>query len=128
MSGVSVAQAREVGYNETMKLLVSLVVNVLTLMIVTSILPGFVIADWWTALVAAVVIGVINTFIKPVLLLLTLPLTIVTLGIFALILNVALLLAAAALVPGFSIDGLLTALLASILISLVSSFLGSLAR
>lgn len=111
-----------------MKLLVSLVVNILTLMIVTSILPGFVIADWWTALVAAVVIGVINTFIKPVLLFLTLPLTIVTLGIFALILNVALLMAAAALVPGFSIDGLVTALLASILISLVSSFLGSLAR
>lgn len=111
-----------------MKLLVNLVVNVLALMIVTSILPGFVIADWWTALVAAVVIGVINTFIKPVLLFLTLPLTIITLGVFALVINVTLLLAAAALVPGFTVDGFFTAFLASILISLVSSFLGSLAR
>jgi len=111
-----------------MKLLINLIVNVLTLMIVATILPGFVVADWTAAFVAAVVIGVINTFIRPVLLFLTLPLTIVTLGLFALILNVVLLMAAAAIVPGLSIDGWLTALLASILISLVSSFLGSLVK
>lgn len=111
-----------------MKLLINLVVNVLTLMIVATILPGFVVADWTAAFVAAVVIGVINTFIRPVLLFLTLPLTIVTLGLFALVINVALLLGAAAIVPGLSIDGILTAFLASILISLVSSFLGSLVK
>ena len=110
-----------------MKFLVRLVINILTLMIVASLLPGVVVADWWAALVAAVVIGVINTFLKPIILLLTLPLSIVTLGLFALLVNVLLLMLAAYLVPGFTIDGLLTALLASILISLVSSFLGKLA-
>ena len=110
-----------------MKLFVNLVVNILTLMIVATVLPGFVVSGWWAVLVAAVAIGVINTFLKPVLLLLTLPLSIITLGIFALVLNVFLLMLAAQVVPGFSIDSFLTAFLASILISLVSAFLGRLA-
>jgi len=109
-----------------MKFLVRLIINVLTLMIVATLLPGVVIANWWAALAAAAVIGVINTFLRPIILLLTLPLSIVTLGLFAILVNVLLLMLAAYLVPGFVIDGLLTALLASILISLVSSFLGRL--
>jgi len=110
------------------KLLVNLVVNILTLMIVAAILPGFVIADWWTAVVAAVAFGVVNTFLKPVLFWLTLPLTLLTLGLFTLFINMALLMLTAAVVSGFTVSGWGTALLASILISLVSSFFGRLVR
>lgn len=111
-----------------MKLLVPLLINVLTLMIVATIVPGFTISDWWTAIVAAVIFGAINTFLKPVLLFLTLPLTVVTLGLFALVINVVLLKLTASLVPGFAIESWGTAFLASLLISLVSAFLGRLAR
>lgn len=110
------------------KLIGKLLVNILTLLVVAYILPGFVIADLMAALVAAIVIGVINTFLKPVLLVITLPLTIMTFGLFALVVNVVLLLLAAQIVPGFSIDGFLTAVLASILLTLVSSFLNLLVR
>ena len=125
---ISVAQARGFVYNEIVKLLVNLVVNILTLMIVAAILPGFVIADWWTAVVAAVAFGVVNTFLKPVLFWLTLPLTLLTLGLFTLFINMALLMLTAAVVSGFTVSGWGTALLASILISLVSSFFGRLVR
>ena len=111
-----------------MKLLIRLTINILTLMIVATILPGFVIVDWWAALTAAVIIGLINTFLRPLILILTLPLTLITFGLFALIINVLLLQMAAVIVPGFTIDSWLTAFLASVLISLVSSFLGILAK
>lgn len=106
-----------------MRWLVKILINVLALMVVATILPGFRIESWWVAVVAAIVIGLINTFLKPVLRIITLPITILSLGIFALILNVLLLLLAAAVVPGFNIDGLVTALIASILLAIISGFL-----
>jgi len=111
-----------------MKLITRLLINILSLLIVSYIIPGFDITNLTTAAVAAVVIGIVNTFIKPILLIITLPITIITFGIFALILNVLMLMLAAAITPGFHIDGFFTALLASILLSLVSSFLNALLR
>ncbi|HNT30493.1 MAG TPA: phage holin family protein [bacterium] len=69
------------------------------------LLPGVSVDSYLTALVVAVVLAVINTFIKPLLVLLTLPLTILSLGIFYLVLNVLLLQAASSLVSGFHLDG-----------------------
>lgn len=110
-----------------MKLLVRLIINVLTLLIVAYIVPGFEIADIWTATVAAVVIGLVNTFLRPLLLLITLPITLVTFGVFAFVINILLLMLSAIIVPGFQIDGFFTAAVSSVVLSLVSWFLHRLA-
>jgi putative membrane protein len=77
------------------------------------------------AIILAVVLGIINTFIKPVLSLLTLPLTIVTLGLFSLVLNAVMIILASKIVPGFSIVGFWPALWFSIVLSLVNAFFGT---
>ena len=111
-----------------MKLIIRLVINVLALLIVEYIIPGFHLASIWTAVVAAVIIGVVNTFIKPILQLVTLPISILTLGLSAFLLNVFLLWSVTLLVPGFTIDSFMTALIASILLTLITWFLHKLAN
>lgn len=102
--------------------------TVISLLIITYILPGFRIENWAAALVAAVIIGVINVFVKPVLSILTLPLTFLTFGIFSLILNALLLWLAAAITPGFFINGFFTAFIGSLLLSLFNSFIRMLVK
>lgn len=111
-----------------MKLFGFLLINVLALLITAYLVPGFVIANYQAAIVAAIVIGVINTFIKPVVQLIALPITFVTLGLFSIVINIAFLFLAAQLTPGFDINGVIPALLGSIVLSLVSSFLGMLTK
>ncbi len=84
------------------------------------ITPGISIENFTTALIAAVLIALINTFIKPVLLLLTLPINILTLGIFTLVINALLFMFVAYLVPGIEVSNFLSALLCSLLISIFS--------
>ena len=110
-----------------MKLLIRLAINVFALFIVTKIVPGFILADLTSAVVAAVVIGVVNTFIRPILQLIALPVTILTFGLAAVFINVALLYLTSMVVPGFEIANFATAILASIVLSLVSWFLNKLA-
>jgi putative membrane protein len=110
-----------------MKLLIKLAVNVLSLLVVAYLIPGFILQDFMAAIVAAVVIGVINTFIKPVLQIIALPISILTFGVAAFLINVFLLWFTSYLVPGFEITNFLTAVIASITLSLVSWFLEKLA-
>jgi putative membrane protein len=109
-------------------LLAHLIINVFTLMVVEYIVPGFKFADIYAALMAAVVIGVVNTFIRPVLQIIALPISILTLGVFAFLINVALLWSVSKIVPGFTIESFSTAIIASILMALVSWFLHKLAK
>jgi putative membrane protein len=108
-------------------IILRLAVNVFALYVVDYLVPGFSLAGFWTAVVAAVVIGIINTFIKPIVQLIALPVSIITFGIVAFLINVLLLWLAASVVPGFTIDTFLTAVIASLVLSLVSWFLHSLA-
>jgi putative membrane protein len=110
-----------------MKLLVRLAINAFALLIVEYLVPGFVLTDVRATIVAAVVIGVVNTFIKPILQIIALPISIITFGIGAFLINVLLLWLVSFLVPGFEIDNFLTAVIASIVLSLVSWFLHKLA-
>lgn len=110
-----------------MKLLVRIGVNMLALVVVAYIIPGFVIEDFLALLISAIVIGVINTFIRPIIQILALPISIITFGLFALIINTGLLWFASWIVPGFGIDSFLTAFVSSILLSLTSWFLGKIA-
>ena len=111
-----------------MGLLMNLLINTLALVAVSYIVPGFHVSDLQAAIVAAIVIGVINTFIRPIVQLIALPISFLTLGLFAFIVNVFLLMLAAYIVPGFDIDGFLTAIIASIVLALVSAFLHKLAK
>lgn len=95
--------------------------SVLAILIAAYLLPG-VTVTLVGAIVLAVVLGIINVFIKPVLRILTLPLTIVTLGLFSLVLNALLILLAAAIVPGFDVIGFWSAFFFAIIVSLVNAF------
>jgi putative membrane protein len=111
-----------------MHLLISLVLNSLALIITDYIVPGFTLADYTTAVLAAIVLAVINTFIKPILLFLTFPLTIVTLGLFIFVINAVILYLAALVVPDVQIDGFLPAILAAVVLSVISTILSMLAK
>lgn len=91
-----------------------------TMLLLTRVLHGFVVTGWGPALWAAFWLALLNTLLKPLLVLLTLPLTILTLGLFLLVLNGLMLWLAARLVDGFSIPGgFSTTILASIVLSIV---------
>ena len=89
------------------------------MLILSRVLPGFYVAGWVPALIGSVVLAAINAVLKPILFVLTLPFTIITLGLFLLVLNAFCLWLAQRLVPGFEIHGVLTLLLASILLAVV---------
>lgn len=106
-----------------MKFLLKIAFNAIALYVVAFIIPGFDFDSYVSLFVAAIIMGVVNTFIKPILQILFLPVSIVTLGIFALLINVILLWGVSYLVPGFYIASFLTAVYGSLALSLVSLFL-----
>lgn len=102
--------------------------NALALYIVASIVPGIHLSNFTSALLAVVLMGLVNTFIKPVLFLLTLPITVLTLGIFSLVLNALMLMLAGSVIAGFSVSGFGAAFVGSILLSIVTMVLHALIR
>ena len=100
--------------------LVNWLLSALSLVIVAHVIPGFQVSGLAAALIAALVIGFVNGTIGLLLKILTFPLTIITLGIFWIVINALMLKLAAALVPGFRIQGFLPAFLGSIVLSLVN--------
>ena len=92
----------------------------LIIMFVGWLIPGITVENFLTAMIAAVVIALINAFIKPLIMMLTLPINILTLGIFTLVINALLFMFATYLVPGIEVNGFLSALIGSILISVFS--------
>lgn len=110
-----------------MKFIVRLAINVFALFVVEYLVPGFHLASIWTGVVAAIAIGLVNTIIRPILQLIALPLSILTFGITAFLINVLLLWGTSKIVPGFIIDSFTTALISAVVLSLVSWFLHKLA-
>jgi putative membrane protein len=97
-------------------------------LIAAYILPGVAIADVKTALLVALVLALLNTFVKPILIILTIPVTVVTLGLFLLVINILIIKWTDSLVPGFEVDGWLAALLFSLVVSGVNAFFSALAK
>jgi putative membrane protein len=95
------------------------VVMAAAMLALSRILPGFRVDGWIPAIFAAIVLAVVNTLIKPVLFLLTLPLTVITLGLFLLVLNAIMLWLTALIVPGFRVSGAGTTLIASLILAAV---------
>lgn len=103
-----------------MRLLFHWLLSALALLAAAYLVDGFEIAGFGTALIAAVAVGLVNGSLGALLKFLTFPLTVVTLGIFWIVVNAAMLKVAAALVPGFVIRGFLPAILAAIVLSLLN--------
>jgi putative membrane protein len=102
------------------RLLVRWLLCALALVLIAKIVPG-IHATFGVALVAALVIGLINVFLRPIFVLLTLPITLITFGLFVLVINAALFALAAWLVPGFTVHGFAAALVGSILYAVASA-------
>ena len=102
------------------KLLAVWIVNALALLALPYVVPSIQVAGLGTALLVAVVLGLINTLLRPLLILLTLPVTLLTLGLFIFIINAFLFQFAGNLVAGFNVGGFTSALLGSIAYSLIS--------
>lgn len=107
-------------------LLLHWLISAISLLIVAYIIPGIKVDGLGTALIASIVIGLVNATIGFFLKLITLPLTILTLGIFWFVINALMLELASALVPGFVVQGFWSAFFGAIVLSLVSTFLRSL--
>ncbi len=99
------------------------VATALAIGVAAQVLPGIQVDGLWAASVAALLLGLVNVTLRPILLLLTLPLTVVTLGLFALVVNGAMLALVASVVKGVHVAGFGSAVLGAILISLVGSLL-----
>lgn len=102
-----------------MTTLINWILSAIAIMVAAYVLPGVSVSGFVTALVLAVVLGAINMLVRPVLLLLTLPITVVTLGLFTLVINAGLIMLAAAVVPGFAVAGFWWALLFGVVLSIV---------
>ena len=105
------------------RLLVNWLISALSLVIVANVIPGFQLSGFGAALIAAIVVGFVNGTLGFILKLITFPLSIITLGLFWFVINALMLKLAAALVPGFRIDGFLPAFLGAIVLSLVNMVL-----
>ncbi len=107
-----------------MKLLTSLLINGLAVFIVANILPGVEITSYLSAIIVAVLLGFANTFIRPIITILTLPITILTLGLFLIIINGGMVQIVDYILGGFAVDGLVWAVIFSIAISFFNLLFG----
>jgi putative membrane protein len=97
-----------------------ILVNAAALWVAAQLIPGITLRDLTSTLLAALVLGIINAFVRPILIVLTLPVTLLTLGLFIFVLNAFCLWLTSRLVPGFVVDGFAAALLGALVISVAS--------
>jgi putative membrane protein len=109
-----------------MRILLVWLLNTVALIAVAYLMPSITIASFWTALVAALVLGLVNAIIRPVLILLTLPVSVLTLGLFILVLNGLLFWFVGSFVEGFTVAGFWSGFFGAILFSIVSWALSAL--
>lgn len=109
-------------------IIISLIVCTISILILNYLLPGIDVSGVGAAIVTAIVIGIVNAIVKPLLTVLTIPITIITLGLFLLVINALMVLLVDYFVEGFTVDGFWWALIFSILLSIVNTIIGSVAK
>jgi putative membrane protein len=102
-----------------MGIIISLLIQGFAVVVTAYVLPGVTVASFWSAIVAGFVLSVINRLIKPILLIVTLPINFLTLGLFTFVINGLLVLLVSELIPGFTVNGLWNAILFSIVMTVV---------
>jgi putative membrane protein len=108
-----------------MKLLIRILITSALVVLLSNLMTGVHVASFTTALIVAVVLGLLNIFIKPILVILTLPITFITLGLFLLVINALIIILCDNIVGGFSVDSFFTALLFSVILSISQSLMYS---
>ncbi|WP_369766131.1 phage holin family protein [Flavobacterium sp. WC2429] len=108
-----------------MKLLFRILITSVLVLLLSHFMTGVHVAGFTIALIVAVVLGLLNIFVKPILVILTLPITFITLGLFLLVINALIILLCDNIVGGFSVDSFFTALLFSIILSVSQSLMYS---
>ena len=106
-----------------MNLLIRLLINALAVFILAHLLSGVQVDGYLGAIIVAFVLAILNLFVKPILIIFTLPVTVLTLGLFLLVINALIILLADKLIDGFGVNGFWTALIFSILLSILQSIL-----
>ena len=106
-----------------MEFVIQLVLSALAVIIAAYIIPGIHVKNFVNALIVAIVLSLLNVFVEPIMVWLTIPITIVTFGLFLLVINALIIMLAGAIVPGFKVDGFWWALIFSILLSIVTYLL-----
>ena len=110
-----------------MTLLIKILVTAALVMLIAHFMPGVQVKDFLTSVILAVVLSLLNLFIKPIIIVFTLPVTIVTLGLFLLVINALLILLCTKIVGGFEVESFWAALLFSLVLSLAQSIIFNLA-
>jgi putative membrane protein len=103
-----------------MKLLLRLLINAGTLLLLANYLPGIEVSGWYAAVITALILGLVNAILKPILVILTLPVTIITLGLFTLVINATLFWFVASFIEGFEVIGFMPAFWGALIMSVVS--------
>lgn len=111
-----------------MKLIMRLLLNALAVVILSYVLPGVGVDSMFTAIIVAVVLSVLNFLVKPILVILTLPITVLTLGLFLLVINAIIILIASNLIDGFQVTSFWWAIIFSLLLSFLQAILHSILK
>lgn len=104
-----------------MFIVIRVLVTALALLVAAYLVPGIVVDSLYIAIIAAIILGLLNLIAKPVLMVLTLPINILTLGLFTFIINAFIFWFVASFVQGFSVEGFVPALIGSVIVSVVSA-------
>jgi putative membrane protein len=108
-----------------MKVILRLLVYTCAVLITSWLLPGVTVENFATAIMVAIALAILNTFIRPILVFLTIPVTIVTLGLFLLVINALIIMLIGKIIPGFIVDGFWWALLFSVILSIIAALFGT---
>lgn len=111
-----------------MNFLIRLLLSAVAVILTSYILPGIHLESFIIAVIVAALLALLNTILRPILVVLTIPITIVTLGLFLLVINAVIILIADSLIPGFSVDNFWWALLFSIILSFINSIFQGLGK
>ncbi|MEP1033176.1 phage holin family protein [Ekhidna sp.] len=111
-----------------MNILVKILLSSIAVIIASYLLPGVVVDGFFTAVIIAVLLSLLNVTVKPLLIILTIPLTVFTLGLFLLVINALIILMADAIIPGFEVHSFWWALIFSLVLSLINSLLSDLSK
>ncbi len=106
-----------------MNLIIRILLTAVLVMLIDYFMPGITVANFTTSVIVAIVLGLLNIFVKPLIVLFTLPVTILTLGLFLLVINAAMILLCSEIVGGFNVNSFWTALLFSIILSVLQSIM-----
>lgn len=101
-----------------MSILIRLLINTLAILLVAYLVPGVFVAGFYTALIVALVLGILNILVKPLLILLTLPITLITFGLFTLVINALLFWFSGTFIKGFYVEGFMAAFLGALIVAI----------